>query len=301
MNYNLVTVLGPTACGKTRLGAQLAANFLGEIISADSRQVYRRMDIGTGKDKDDYIVGAKVIPAHLIDIIEPTEEYSLFQFQCDFANAFNTISEKKKLPFLIGGTGMYLSSILEKYDLKPASLHSKRYDELSTLSIEALRNTLLALSPALHNTTDLLMKERIIRAIIIAESKEDVSTLPEINSLNIGIAPPRETIKKRITERLRIRLETGMIQEVENLLNSGISHEKLAFFGLEYKYLSLYIRKELTYEQMFQRLNTAIHQFSKRQMTWFRRMEKHGVVIHWLDSADYGLAENIIKQNGLHE
>ncbi len=301
MNYNLVTILGPTACGKTRLGALLAAEYHGEIISADSRQVYRHMDIGTGKDLNDYTVNSKQVPFHLVDIIEPSEEYSLFNFQTDFTTAFNEITTRNRMPFLVGGTGMYLSSILENYNLKPASFNSGRYDELAAQSIEVLRDTLLDISPSLHNTTDLKIKERVIKAIIITESGEQTSPLPEIHSLNIGITPPREVVKKRITERLRGRLESGMIQEAENLLAIGIPHEKLAFFGLEYKYLSLYLQKILTFEQMFEQLNIAIHQFSKRQMTWFRRMEKHGVVIHWLDSADYSRASKIIEQNLVHE
>ena len=196
---------------------------------------------------------------------------------------------------------MYLSSVLENYNLKPASFGSARFDELASKPIEALRDTLLSLSPSLHNTTDLMIKERIIKAIIIAESKEHILPFPKIKSLNIGIAPPREVVKKRITERLRMRLENGMIEEVENLLAGGITYEKLAFFGLEYKYLSLFLQKELSFEQMFEQLNIAIHQFSKRQMTWFRRMEKHGIVIHWLDSADHTQAREIIEQNLVHE
>jgi tRNA dimethylallyltransferase len=301
MNYNLVTILGPTACGKTRLGALLAADYHSEIISADSRQVYKHMDIGTGKDLHDYDVNGELVPFHLIDIIEPAEEYSLFNFQMNFSIAFNEISNRKKMPLLVGGTGMYLSSVLESYNLKPASFDSGRYDELASRSIESLRETLLSLSPSLHNTTDLMVKERIIKAIIIAESGEQIPPLPEIKSLNIGIRPPREAVKKRITERLRVRLEGGMIQEAENLLASGITYEKLAFFGLEYKYLSLYLQKKLTFEQLFEQLNTAIHQFSKRQMTWFRRMEKHGIVIHWIHSADYALASEILKQNLINE
>jgi len=279
----------------------LAADFQGEIISADSRQVYKHMDIGTGKDITDYAVNRELVPFHLIDIIEPTEEYSLFNFQVDFSNTYNEIHNRKKMPFLVGGTGMYLSSVLENYNLKPASFDSARYDELAAHPIETLRDTLLSLSPSLHNTTDLMIKERIIKAVIVAESKELTSSLPEIQSLNICITPPREVVKKRITERLRVRLENGMIEEAENLLASGITHEKLAFFGLEYKYLSLYLQKKLTFEQMFEQLNIAIHQFSKRQMTWFRRMEKHGVVIHWLDSADHKRAKEIIEQNLIHE
>lgn len=301
MNYNLVTILGPTACGKTRLGALLAADYHGEIISADSRQVYKHMDIGTGKDLSDYDVNGEHVPFHLIDILEPAEEYSLFNFQTDFSAVFNEITKRKKMSFLVGGTGMYLSSVLENYNLKPASFNSARYDELASQSIEALRDTLLTLSPLLHNTTDLMIKERVIKAIIIAESGEQISPLPKITSLNIGITPPRDAVKKRITERLRVRLESGMIQEAENLLASGITYEKLAFFGLEYKYLSLYLQKKLTFEQLFEQLNTAIHQFSKRQMTWFRRMEKHGVLIHWLDSADYSQASELLKQNLSHE
>ncbi len=297
MNYNLVTILGPTACGKTRLGALLAAHYQGEIISADSRQVYKGMDIGTGKDINDYLVDGRTVPYHLVDIIEPSEEYSLFNFQKDFSISFNDIINRSKLPLLVGGTGMYLSSVLENYHLKPAAFDTARYDELAAQPIEVLRSNLLNLSPSLHNTTDLKIKERIIKAIIIAETGEQASQMPEITSLNIGVAPPREVVRRRITERLRARLEGSMIQEAENLLATGIPHEKLAFFGLEYKYLSLYLQKIITFEQMFEQLNIAIHQFSKRQMTWFRRMEKHGVVIHWLEEADFRRACEIIQQN----
>ena len=297
---NLVTILGPTACGKTRLAALLANRFNGEIISCDSRQVYRHMDIGTGKDLQDYLVDGNQIPAHLIDIAEPSEEFSLFHFQKLFSSAYKSILDKNKTPFLAGGTGMYLSAVLEQYKLYPVDFNSDRWKELDALTIEELRTLLLEVSPKLHNTTDLLIKERIMRAIIIAEhdtNEHGELSLPHIHSLNIGVNLPREVIKKRITVRLKDRLANGMIEEVEKLLHMGISHEKLRFFGLEYKFISMYLRNEIPYDEMFRLLNTAIHQFSKRQMTWFRRMEKQGVVIHWIEGANFGKAASLIKEN----
>jgi tRNA dimethylallyltransferase len=291
----LITILGPTATGKTKLAAQLAFHFNGEIISADSRQVYRGMDIGTGKDLSDYKIGKDSVNYHLIDIIEPQDEFSLYLFKEHFDKLFNEILEKDKLPFLVGGTGLYLSSILQNYNLNKVNFESEKFGELKSKELPELQSILENLNPRLHNTTDLLDKERVIKAIIIAENNNVIPTAEiEIDSLVIGILPKREIIKQRITERLKSRLQNGMIEEVEKLIANGLSFEKLNFFGLEYRYIGLYLKKELTYNDMFQKLNSAIHKFAKRQVTWFRKMEKEGVIINWIDSADFEKAKEII-------
>lgn len=298
MPYNLITILGPTAAGKTRLAAKLADYFNGEIISADSRQVYRGMDIGTGKDFDDYSVNGNYIEYHLIDILNPEEEFNLYLFRKYFLEAFNIIKGKNKVPFLAGGTGLYLSSILQKYDLKKADFDSPRSSELHSLELDDLKEILRGLNPKLHNTTDLLDKERIIIAILISESeggREDLKSNIEINSFNIGVLPSRDEIKKRITERLKLRLQNGMIEEVKALLEKDISYEKLDFFGLEYRYISRYLKGELNYNDMFQKLNSSIHGFAKRQVTWFRKMEREGVKINWIDHADFISAKELIN------
>jgi tRNA dimethylallyltransferase len=297
MQYNLITILGPTAVGKTRLSALLAAHFNGEIISADSRQVYRGMDLGTGKDSADYIVDGKEIPYHLIDVIEPEEEFNLFLFNKLFYESYQIVTSKNKIPFLVGGTGLFIHSVLSKYNLNKIEFDSVRYDELNDLNIIVLRNKLLNLNPKLHNSTDLLLKERVIKAIMIAE-KEDFTGIEnkvEINSLTIGISVEREIVKTRITDRLKQRLANGMIEEIELLLNNGISFDKLNFFGLEYKFIGKYIKGEISYEEMFQKLNSSIHNFAKRQMTWFRKMEHEGLEINWINGADYLAAEKIIS------
>ncbi len=298
MSYNLITILGPTATGKTKLAAKLSERFNGEIISADSRQVYRGMDIGTGKDFEDYIVNGHEIPFHLIDVIDPSEEFDLYKFNELFYKNFNEIKEKNKIPFLVGGTGLYISSVIQSYKLSKAEFSRDKINSLNKFPVEELRKKFLSLNPALHNTTDLLDKERLIKAIIVGESSnKKIAEIPEINSLVIGITLPSSEIKKRITERLRKRLQSGMVEEVEKLLQSGISREKLNFFGLEYKYASLYLAKELNYNDMFQKLNSAIHNFAKRQMTWFRKMEKEGVKINWINGPDFESAKNLIERN----
>jgi len=302
MKYNLVTILGPTASGKTRLGVYLSSRFNGEIISADSRQVYLGMDIGTGKDYDDYIFDNRKIPFHLIDIISPKEEYNLFRFKQDFIMAYSNILERGKNPFMVGGTGLYLSAILQNYQLSKVDFESELRKKIEELPIEQLRNILLSLKPKLHNTTDFNYKERIIAAILIEKfnTKSNNHELLDysVNSVNIGIKVNRAEHKKLISQRLKKRLESGMIEEVERLLKSGITHEKLCFFGLEYKYVSLFIRKELTYNDMFQKLNSAINQFAKRQMTWFRKMEREGVLINWVDYTNSEEAEKILISSG---
>ncbi|MEW6702110.1 MAG: tRNA (adenosine(37)-N6)-dimethylallyltransferase MiaA [Bacteroidota bacterium] len=303
MDYNLITILGPTAVGKTHLAALLANHFDGEIISADSRQVYKGMDIGTGKDLTDYLVDEKIVPYHLIDVIDPKDEFNLFLFNKMFYEAFNQIVSRGKIPFLVGGSGLYLHSILKSYDLNQVEFDNARFNELNKLSTEELTSILKNISPSLHNTTDLLVKERVIRAIMIAEKEKHrkiVGVHPfgkmktNINSLVIGVMLEREEIKKRITTRLKNRLQSGMIDEVKRLINEGITFERLELLGLEYKYVGKYLKDEMSYDAMFQKLNREIHGFAKRQMTWFRKMEREGIEINWIDGPNYKTAEQII-------
>jgi tRNA dimethylallyltransferase len=297
-NFNLITLLGPTATGKTKLAAFLAKELNGEIISADSRQVYKFMDIGTGKDLSDYIVDNFNVPYHLINIAEPTEEYNLYRFKSDFYLAYGNIKATQKLPFLVGGTGMYLSAILQNYKLRKANLSQNRIEELENYSEKKLQAILLRIKPEQHNITDLITKERIIKAILIEEANKfkNIQSINSISSFNIGIKLDRNQIKRQITDRLKKRLDEGMIDEIKNLLDMGISHDKLSFFGLEYKFISQYLRGELNYNDMYQKLNSAIHSFAKRQMTWFRKMEREGVNINWFDGKDYNVVLSFIKE-----
>ncbi len=295
MPYNLITVLGPTATGKTKLAIRLAHRFDGEIISADSRQVYRRMDIGTGKDLEDFNYEDRTVNYYLIDIIDPEKEFSLFEFRQKFIESFNLINQKHKLPFLVGGTGLYLSSVLQNYELREADFLSQRAEELKKLSSEELKDLLFSKKSKIHNTTDLADKDRMIRAIIISEA-ESVQKFPKINSLVIGIKLSREEIKNKITERFTKRLDKGMIEEVRELIRTGLTYERLDQFGLEYRYIGLYLKGEINYDEMFQKLNSAIHNFAKRQMTWFRKMEREGVIINWIEGNDYNKAQDIIQK-----
>ncbi|WKZ69414.1 MAG: tRNA (adenosine(37)-N6)-dimethylallyltransferase MiaA [Melioribacteraceae bacterium] len=294
MSYNLITILGPTAVGKTKLAAQLANEFNGEIISADSRQVYKGMDIGTGKDLDDYKIKGKTVLYHLIDVISPREEFDLYKFVNLFHQSYKDINSRNRIPFLVGGTGLYLHSILSNYQLIDVDFNSERAKELLALDESELREILLQKKSTFHNTTDLLDKERIVKAILISESTKENEIKNKISSLTIGIYLERSVIKNRITERLKSRLKNGMIEEVKELLHNGISHDKLQFFGLEYKYISLFIKGELSYNDMFQKLNSAIHNFAKKQMTWFRKMEREGIKMHWIEGPDYDKANRII-------
>jgi tRNA dimethylallyltransferase len=294
MSYNLITILGPTATGKTKLAAHLAYHFKGEIISADSRQVYKGMDIGTGKDLSDYVINDNPVKYHLVDILEPSEEFNLFRFKKLFTKSFKEIESKSSIPFLVGGTGMYLSSILQNYNLKAADRSDEKIEQLDSLSDNQLREILISSGSKLHNVTDLKDRKRIIEAILIQSADEISETELKINSLNIGIRFPRDIIKKRITERLEKRLNEGMIEEVQALLQKGVNYDKLLFFGLEYKYIAMHLNSELNYNDMFQKLNSAIHNFAKRQMTWFRKMEKEGVEIFWVDGNDFNSAKQII-------
>lgn len=295
MSNNLVVILGPTASGKTKFATYLASKLNGEIISADSRQVYRGMNIGTGKDLEDYIVNDEKIIYHLIDIVDPKEEFNLFQFQHCFFKSFQEISDKKKLPFLVGGSGLYLAAILQNYNLNKANFND---DDLINLDTEELKRILFSLTSNLHNTTDLIDKERIIKAINVARSNLSLSqniVKPEINPIVFGINIERALLKKKITERLKHRINNGMIEEVKELLTTGVSHDKLKFFGLEYKFISLFLQNQLNYNDMFQKLNSAIYAFAKRQMTWFRKMEKAGIKINWIEGNDFDKANNLIE------
>lgn len=284
---NLITILGPTATGKTKLAAALAIHLNGEIISADSRQVYKGMDIGTGKDLDEYDVDDVHVPYHLVDIVNPGYEYNVFEFQKDFIRIYKDIVLKdKKMPILCGGSGFYLDSILRAYEMNKVPENSELRNKLALLSdMELVKR--LGTYKDLHNTTDSTDRNRTIRAIEIAEFKENNPPLNEqlkgINPLNFGIFFERSQIRERITERLAYRLSSGMVEEVQGLLDMGLKPDQLMFYGLEYKFVTQYIIGELTYDEMFKKLNTAIHQFAKRQMTWFRRMEKKGVKIEWID------------------
>jgi len=292
MLFDIITILGPTASGKTSIAAQLAKDFNGEIISSDSRQIYKGMDIGTGKDLIEF--QKTNVKYHLVDIAEPFEEYNLFRFTKDFHFAFDEIKSKDKFPILVGGTGLYISAILQSYQL-PEIDDKNELNKLSHLTYAQLKKTLIKLKPKLHNITDLTSKDRLIKAILIERTKENVnSTFGELKSLNIGINLKREETKRRITERLKQRLATGMIEEVEYLLQKGVSLEKINYFGLEYKYVSQYIDGKLNYNDMFQKLNSAIHNFAKRQMTWFRKMEKEGVKINWFPP-DYHAIKNFVN------
>jgi len=297
MKHDLITILGCTATGKTKLAVQLADKFSGEIISADSRQVYRGMNIGTGKDLTEYSFNGKKIPYHLIDIKDPSEEFNLFEFKELFQKAYQLIIENHKKPFLVGGTGLYLSSILQDYNLSKVDFESTKLN-LSPLSDDELREMLKALNPALHNITDLNERDRIIKAIAVSNAQQLIDVKQKIKSFIIGVNLSRDEIKKRITARLKKRLdEEGMIEEVKSLMDSGISYDKMIFFGLEYKFIAQYLKGELNRNDMFQKLNSAIHSFAKRQMTWFRKMEKEGVIINWIDGPDFIKAKELIENS----
>ncbi len=297
---NIVVILGPTAAGKTSLAAALAAFFNGEIISADSRQVYTGMDIGTGKDYKDYIVGNKKINYHLIDVVSPRKEFNLFIYIKKFIDLFQEITARNKTPLLTGGTGLYLDAVLKSYTLSDTQFDEVKFNALNSLSDVELKEILLTLKPVQHNITDLSNRNRMIKAIIIEQSEgEKISTAQlKLNPVIIGISFEREEIKKRISLRLKERLRSGMIEEVEGLILSGISHDKLIFFGLEYKYVSLYLQGRLNYNDMYQKLNSAIIQFAKRQMTWFRKLEKEGMSINWISGTDFQQAAKILEENG---
>lgn len=286
-NIDLLAIIGPTASGKTPLAAALAYELDTEIISGDSRQVYRRMDIGTGKDLEDYVVNGKQIPYHLIDIAEPGYKYNVFEYQRDFLKAYDTIRQQGKLPILCGGTGMYVESVLKGYRLLPVPENLALRESLADKSLEEL-TAILRTYKKLHNSTDVDTAKRAIRAIEIEEYYKTLPVqereFPQLNSLIVGVSIDRELRREKITRRLHQRLEDGMVDEVKQLLERRIAPEDLIYYGLEYKFLTQYIIGELTYQEMVDGLETAIHQFAKRQMTWFRGMERRGFTIHWIDA-----------------
>jgi tRNA dimethylallyltransferase len=285
-NYNLLIILGPTASGKTRFAASLARHIDGEIISADSRQVYKQMNLGTGKDYDDYTVDGAQIPYHLIDLFEPGYKYNVYEYQKDFLKVFKLILQQGKFPVLCGGTGMYIEAVTKGYKLIAVPVNPGLREKLKDKSLPELEE-ILSRYKRLHNKTDSDTVKRAIRAIEIEEyyksNPVNSPEMPVIKPLFIGIDIDRETRRVRITERLQKRLKSGMIEEVENLLKSGIGEDDLIYYGLEYKYITLYLSGKIDYKQMYEQLNIAIHQFAKRQMTWFRKMEREGTLIHWLD------------------
>ncbi len=287
MKYNLITILGPTATGKTGLAAHLAAKINGEIISADSRQIYRGMDLGTGKDYADYFVDGIEIPSHLVDIEDAGVHYNVFRFQTDFIRVFNEIKSREKFPVLCGGSGLYIEAVLKNYRLIEVPPNRELRKQLEGKKLEELTEILKNLKPKLHNHTDIETDRRAVRAIEIekyyAENPEFDTSFPNINSLNIGIDFDRDLRRQRITTRLKQRLDEGMLDEVQKLLDSGLTPDQLIYYGLEYKFLTLHLIGELTFDEMFRQLEIAIHQFAKRQMTWFRGMEKRGTKIHWID------------------
>ena len=289
----MITILGPTASGKTSIAAALASRIGGEIISADSRQVYRRMDIGTGKDLADYEVGGKHIPYHLIDIAEPGYKYNLFEYQRDFHTAYDDITSRGRTPVLCGGTGLYIEAVLNGYALSPVPQNQELRDSLSAKSLDELTAMLKALKEQtgsnMHNRSDVDTVQRAIRAIEIETYNLQHPTpereMPGITSLVIGVDVDRETRRRRISDRLEARLHEGMIDEVKGLLAEGVSAESLMYYGLEYKFVTEYVTGKTTYDDMLSRLEIAIHQFAKRQMTWFRGMERRGIHINWIDAS----------------
>ena len=315
--YDLITILGPTATGKTQLAVQFADKLGGEIISSDSRQVYRGMDIGTGKDLGEYKLNGNSIPYHLIDIVNPTDEYNVAQFQKDFQRVSANIRERGKLPILCGGTGFYIKSVLLDFKIPTAKPNKLLREKLEKLDLNELIVELDRISPGTSAKTPIDTKRRVIRAIEIAEAsrqeagtstcavtkiKEHQSPIPDLqspiphtqSSVVLGIDFPREVIRQRITTRLHYRLENGMIEEVEFLLNNGVTHERLDSFGLEYRFINQFLIGQLKYDDMVEKLNTAIHRFAKKQMTFFRNMEKNGINIHWIPEGDFDKAMKVI-------
>lgn len=292
-NQKMITILGPTASGKTSVAAALALRTGGEIISADSRQVYRRMDIGTGKDLADYTIGDVHIPYHLIDIAEPGTKYNLFQYQQDFHTAYNDIRSRGKLPILCGGTGLYIEAVLGGYSLSPVPQNQQLRESLEGKSLDELTQMLVELKQKngtnMHNRTDVDTAQRAIRAIEIETYNLEHPTperqMPPVDSLVIGINIDRELRREKITRRLKARLEEGMCDEIRSLIDGGVNPDDLIYYGLEYKFVTEYVVGKTSYEEMFRQLEIAIHQFAKRQMTWFRGMERRGYTIHWIDAA----------------
>ena len=293
--YDLISIIGPTACGKTSLAVEVARAMGGEILSADSRQVYRGMDIGTGKDLSEYGEGASRVPYHLIDIVDAGEKYNLFEFQRDFLDAYNGVNARGALPVLCGGSGLYVESVLRGYRLIPVPENPELRERLENYSLEEL-TAMLATYKVLHNTTDVDTKKRAIRAIEIEEhyarTPQHEREFPLLSSLIIGLDVDREVRRSRISNRLKARLDEGLVDEVRKLLDEGVSPEQLIYYGLEYKFVTLFLMGAMSFDDMYKGLETAIHQFAKRQMTWFRGMERRGLNINWID-ASLPMAEKV--------
>ena len=306
---NLLVILGPTATGKTQLAVQLAHKLSGEIISADSRQVYRGMDIGTGKDLNEYNFKGVSIPYHLIDIVAPIEEYNVAQFQRDFQRVYSDIKERKKLPILCGGTGFYIKAVLMDFQLPKTEPDKQLRQELEAWKLEDLIKELEGISPGASANTPVDTKRRVIRAIEVAKDRgqetevrskkmdKHLSPIPDSRfPVVLGVDFPREVIRERITNRLHQRMNNGMIEEVESLLQNGVTHERMEILGLEYRFISRYLNGVYTKDEMTALLNTAIHQFAKKQMTFFRNMEKNGIKIHWIPEGDFETALEVISK-----
>lgn len=303
--YDIITILGPTASGKTGLAAKMAYHLDAEIISADSRQVYRRMDLGTGKDLADYEVNGIHIPYHLIDIAEPGTKYNVYEYQKDFLDAYEDIKSRGRKVIVCGGTGLYLESVLRGYRLSPVPQNPELRQSLEGKTLDELTK-ILGTYKVLHNTTDVDTTKRAIRAIEIAEyyrvTPIEDRPFPTLKSLTLGTDVDRETRRARITHRLHQRLDEGMINEVRSLLAEGIPADDLIYYGLEYKYLTLHATGQLSFEEMFRQLEIAIHQFAKRQMTWFRGMERRGTAIQWVTPpSDEDNLKEWCVENGLQE
>ncbi len=286
--FNLLSVIGPTACGKTALAVRLAAEFGGEVISADSRQVYRGMDIGTGKDMEEYEWQGKPVPCHLIDVVAAGSRYNVFEYQKDFVRVWEDCRRRGVFPVLCGGSGLYVEAVLKAYKLLAVPVNESLREDLNGKSLEELAR-ILGTYRKLHNTTDVDTVKRAVRAIEIEEyyrmHPKEEGGFPELRPLIVGVEVDREERRRRITERLHARLKNGMVEEVQKLLESGIAPEDLIYYGLEYKYITLYLTGKTDYQTMVDGLNVAIHQFAKRQMTWFRKMEREGMRIRWIDGA----------------
>jgi len=293
----LLTILGPTACGKTKLAVRLAAELGGEIISADSRQVYRGMNIGTGKDLSEYEFDGRPVPYHLIDIADAGYKYNVYEYQRDFLKAYNDILARDKQAILCGGTGLYLESVIKGYDLMPVPANQELRGNLEKKSLDELTR-ILSTYKNLHNSTDTDTVKRVVRAIEIEEyysnHPEIHSAFPKMDCVVFGLDIERNERRNRISSRLKARLQEGMIEEVQHLTDSGIKAEDLIYYGLEYKYVTLYITGKLSFQEMYEQLEISIHQFAKRQMTWFRGMEKRGIKIHWLNAME-SPEENVKK------
>ncbi|HOP64510.1 MAG TPA: tRNA (adenosine(37)-N6)-dimethylallyltransferase MiaA [Spirochaetota bacterium] len=303
-NFNIITVTGPTACGKTRIAVRIALRYGGEIISGDSRQVYRGMDIGTGKDLDEYITESGPVPYHLIDIADPSEDYNLFRYVNDFDKTFDLITGRKKIPVLCGGSGLYIEAAVKGYDLPDIPENNGLREELEGIPKEKLLSILKEESPEIYSRTDISSSRRIIRGIEIARymKNSNISAEPKrparYTPLVIAVAFPREEVIRRIDSRLDKRLKEGMISEVETLIKQGVPVSRLIKLGLEYRYCAMYLNGEIAYDRMVEKLGTEIHRFAKRQMTWLRGMERRGLPFHWIKGDDIDAAFDIIDNAG---